>query len=160
MVERPEQWTNTTNLLYSFSFSNMPVVRNPEIPLKIKKMHLEDGLSVKQITKALDVSRTFVLKKLHELSVHESQNKSRFSNPKNYQRSATPYGWKLKGQELVFNKREIKVCKKVVHLIRSGLSYTATAKELTKLKLKNRKGSTKWNHPIVINIYKRWKDKL
>ena len=49
----------------------------------------------------------------------------------------------------------------IVELLgRKELSASATAKEVERRGIKNRKGLVKWGHFSVRNIYDRWKDTL
>lgn len=121
-------------------------------------MYLTEGLSAKQIAERLDVSKAFVLERLHKEGIRKS--KGRMTNPKNYRCNTPPYGWKVKDGKLVPNKSELKICRRVVALVRQARSYTSIAKELTNLGYKNRKGKVYWDHSSVINIFNRWKEKL
>ena len=123
-------------------------------------MYLNDGLSAKQIAEAIGISKTVVLDRLHAEGIRMKTGKDRVNNPDNYRLHTAPYGWKVKDGKLAPNKAELKICRRVVTLVRQGLSYNAVAKELTKLGLRGRSGKAHWDHSTVISIYKRWNEKL
>lgn len=121
-------------------------------------MYLDEGLSAKQIAENLGVSKTYILDQLHAENV--SGRSGRMTNPKNYRHNTPPYGWKIKEGKLIPNKSELKICRRVVTLVRQGNSYNAVAKQLTKLQIKARSGEARWDHSTIISIYKRWNEKL
>jgi hypothetical protein len=74
---------------------------------------------------------------------------------------SAPYGYVVKNGKLVPNKTVLRICRLVVDLIRrSGLSATAVGNELSRRGLKSRSGRAHWDSTTVLNIFKRWKDKL
>jgi len=128
---------------------------------KFDILYVEQGLSAAQIASQLRVAKSFVIARLHGLGIRSGDNPKRYTDPENFRCPVPPFGYSAVQGKLVPNKAELRVCHAIVELIsRKGLSSTATAKELSRRKLKNRAGSTNWSHGSVLAIYRRWKDKL
>jgi hypothetical protein len=158
MVEQPEYGTNTPYLIDFIKVTLSPKLASNE---EIRKLYVEMGLSASQIASQLRVAKSFVLARLRGLGIRDDENAKRFTSPENYRCPVPPFGYAVKDSKLVPNKAELRVCHAIMELIDlQGLSSTATAKELSRRKLKNRAGKTSWSHGSVLVIYRRWKGKL
>ena len=151
MVDPLKVSTNRSKLLDSldfiFNFFNI----NPEI---LKDLYIKQNLSSRQIASQFRTSKNSVLKKINELGFKKENQKSAI-NSKN-----PPYGYKFKGGKLVQNSTEIRICKSVVKLKESGLSYRTIARHLEDNKILNRHQKIKWSHTVVSKIYRKWNQDL
>jgi transposase len=143
--------------MHSFPFSSRPYRQKAK---NLKDWYLKDGLSASQIAERLNVSRTFVLARLHEMGIRSESGKDRLTRPENYLCNTPPYGWKIRNRKLISNKQELIICRYAVTLVRNGYSLRSVAKEITKLEFKNRRGKIHWDHSTIKSIYERWRDKL
>lgn len=126
---------------------------------EIAEMYLKDGLSASQISDKLGISKTAILERLHNLGVRKTEE--RMTNPRNYRAPVVPYGYRKSGDQLVTNKKEIRICRLVVQLINEReFSLMATARELMSQKIKNRNGNIWWDHSMVRGIYQQWSEKI
>ena len=158
MVEQSEYGTNTPFFIDHLKITLSAKLLNPQ---EIQVLYTEKGLSAAQIARRLRVSKTVILARLHALGIRDDANPKRYTSPDNYRCPIPPFGYSVEDGRLVTNKAELRVCHAIVELIqRNGLSSTATAKELSRRKLKNRAGSTNWSHGSVLAIYRRWQSKL
>jgi len=157
MVDQAVRWTNYPKYLHSFPFQSRPY--RPKAK-NLRNWYLDDGMSASQIAEKLGVSKTFVLDRLREMGIRDGGDTNRLTNPTNYRSSAIPYGFRVKDGKLVPHYAELKICRKVVALVREGHSYRSVARELTKSEFRNRQGRSAWEHSTIISIYKRWKDRL
>ena len=123
-------------------------------------MYLDEYLSAKQIAEKLGISKSTALKQIHKSGLKKSPKKGCMTDPKNYRFHTAPYGFSIKGGRLVPNTAELRICRRVVNLIRKGLTYRAVSFELANLGFKNREKKVFWDHSTVIRIYKRWNEKL
>jgi hypothetical protein len=158
MVDQPEYGTNTP-----FFIDFLPICLSAKLvnPQEIRALYVEQGLSAAQVARRLRISKAVVLARLHGLGIRDDDKPKRYTSPENYRCPVPPFGYSVEGGKLVTSKAELRVCHAIVELIqRSGLSSTATAKELSRRKLKNRAGSSNWSHGSVLAIYRRWKDKI
>ncbi|MGE4107321.1 MAG: AsnC family protein [Bacteriovoracia bacterium] len=157
MADRPEQRTNRSKFLYSFTFQSRPYSHKPE---KIKKMYLEERMSAREIADELNVSQTHILDRLNRMGIGLKSGKGRMTDPNNYKCPKPPYGWKLRDRKLVPNKAELQICRYVVNRVRQGKNVAEVQREMTQKNFKNRNENSNWDHKAVMNIYKKWKDKL
>lgn len=158
MVEQPEIGTNTPYVVDFVRITLLPKLLNFN---EIRALYLEKGLSAAQIAKDYDVAKSVIVGLLNRGGIRPGPHKSRSNNPENYRLRVPPYGFQIRAGKLVPSKPEMMPCRLVVELIqRQGLSANAAAKELGQRGLKNRSGSSKWDHSTVRSIFKRWKGKL
>lgn len=129
---------------------------------EIAEMYLKEGLSSSQISDKLGISKTAVLERLHALGIRESGSVGKkMINPENYRAPIVPYGYRKSGDQLVTNKKEIRICRLAVQLVNErGLSLMATARELMARNIKNRNDNIWWDHSMVRGIYRRWNGKI
>ncbi len=126
----------------------------------MQKMYLEEPLSASQIAEKLDVSKTYVLQTLWRYGIERNPHQSHLTNPNNYRHWTAPIGYKVHEGKLVLHQSEVKICRLVVRLARSGLPFYRIAQELVARKIKNRKGKVSWGHHTIGRIYKNWNEKL
>ena len=125
-------------------------------------MYVKDALSAAQAAEKLGVSKTAVLEKLHALGIRNEASKGeRMTNPNNYRAAVVPYGYRKNDNQLVVNKKEVRICRLVVELINEEqLSLNGAARELMQKNIKNRNGNVWWDHSMVRSIYNRWNGKF
>ena len=126
----------------------------------LKKLYVKNGLTTRQLAERFGVSKTFIISRLRCLGIRRKPGQLQ-NDPRNYRHAKAPYGYKIKDRVLVLNKQELKVCRLIIDLFeKKQRSASQVARELTTRKIQKRSGETTWNHPTVIKIYNRWKDKL
>ena len=158
MIDQPEVGTNRP---YVIDFIKITV--NPKLigAVEIKALFIKSGLSAAQIAERYGVSKSFILSAIHRSGVKIGTNVGRSTDPKNYRNNSPPYGYSIRDGKLVPNKSEMKICRIVVELRgRRKHSTTQVCKELEKRGFKNRKGNTVWNPNTILNIFKRWNEKI
>jgi hypothetical protein len=156
LVHQPEYGTNRTYIVDIINFSVKPGRVKIE---EIQELYLKKGLSAAQIATKLEVSDSFVFERLRATGVRYSP--SRNLNPENYLCPTPPYGYKKRSGKLLPNKTELRVCRLIVQLIdHEKLTVAAVARELTRQKIRNRKGTIEWGHSTVKRIYNRWHGKI
>jgi hypothetical protein len=157
-LDQPEYGTNTSYLTDFIQITHSAKLLNSE---EIRDFYLNRAQSAAQIARHYGVAKSAIVARLRDLGINPGTSTGRSTNPENYRLRVAPYGFILRGGKLVPSKSEMRLCRFVVELIdRQGFSANAAAKELGKRGYKNRKGSTKWDHSTIQNIFNRWKDKL
>ena len=130
-----------------------------DLPL-LKQLYIKNGFSTRQMAKRFGVSKSFIIGRLHCLGIKRKPGQKQ-NDPKDYRHAQSPYGYKIKNNCLVLNKEELKICRLIVSLIdKKQWSASKVARELTLRGTEKRSKDKTWNHPTVIKIYNRWKDKL
>lgn len=154
---KPEYGTNTSYLTDFIRISLPAKLINPG---EICNLYVKEGQSAAQIAVHFGVAKSVILARLHGMGIREGNSK-RYTNPKNYRCPKPPFGYTIKGRELILNKGELRICRLVVSLIRDhSLSANAVAKEFSRRSIRNRAGQITWGHTTIRSIFKRWKDKL
>ncbi len=156
-IDRAVRWANYPKYLHSFPIQSRPY--RPKAK-NLRNWYLDDGLSANQIAEKLGVSKTFVLDRLREMGIQSDESGDRLTNPHNYRSSVVPYGFKVNDGKLVPHYPELKICRKVVALVREGHSFRSVTRELATIGFKNRIGKVNWDHSTVKSIYERWSEKL
>jgi len=122
----------------------------------------DSGLSLRQISKQLNKSKTFIRKTLLEAGVSLRQSVeshlSESSAPPKLHSGNTPFGYRNFRGRLIMDAREIEIVHSIMELWTRGKSYSAIAAHLNSLGLKNRR-ATPWEHSLVRSIVERHKDK-
>lgn len=158
MVDQAEVGKNTIYLIDFIKINLHPKFLNFK---EISTLYTEKGLSAAQIARQFDVSKSVIVGLLNRGGIRPVKGSFDVSNPKNYRCRSAPYGFQIRDGKLIPSKKEMKLCRLVVELMkRKGLSANATAKELGNRGYKNRSGNQKWDHSTIIGIFNRWKDKL
>lgn len=120
------------------------------------------GMSVRQISKELNCSKTFVRKTLRDAGVDlRPKTGGRSSEREVTQKFRTgnaPFGYRILRGRLTLDAREIEIVQLIMNQWHSGKSYSAIARYLNDQNLKNRKGSP-WEHSLVRSIVARHQDK-
>jgi len=120
------------------------------------------GLSLAQISRQLNKSKSFIRKTLLEAGVSLRQSieshLSESSAPPKLHSGNTPFGYRNLRGRLIMDAREIEIVHSIMELWTSGKSYSAIAAHLNGLGLKNRR-ETPWEHSLVRSIVERHKDK-
>ena len=157
LVDQVSAWTNRSNILDSFDFVFDTNLIKPEI---YKELYLKQGLSASQIGLKFNVSKAYILSKLHELGIRKKPTERRL-NPQNYRHHNPPYGLHVKDGVLKEYRTEVKVCRLVVSLRNEkSMSFRAIAEELKSRGVRNRQGEVSWHHCAISQIYKRWNQVL
>lgn len=155
-MHQPEYGTNHTYIVDIINFSIQPTKAKTE---EIREVYLQKGLSAVQIAAKLDVSASFVNERLRTTGVRYCP--SRNTNPQNYLNPTPPYGYQKRGGKLLPNKTELRACRLIVQLIdHEKLTVAEVTRELTRQKIRNRKGTIEWQHSTVKRIYDRWHSTL
>lgn len=156
-----EQAEYGANPIYLYDFIQIPFRKFTLNPAEIRHLYLNESLSASQIAARLEVSKTVVIGWINRLKIGPKTSKGRMTNPKNFRHHNAPYGYRVKGGQLVLNHKELKICRAVVELIgRQNWGIRETGRELERRGFKNRHGRTKWRHFVVNQIYQRWRDRL
>ncbi len=120
------------------------------------------GLSLAQISRQLNKSKSFIRKTLLEAGVSLRQSVeshlSESSAPPKLHSGNTPFGYRNLRGRLIMDAREIEIVHSIMELWTRGKSYSAIAAHLNGLGLKNRR-ATPWEHSLVRSIVERHKDK-
>jgi hypothetical protein len=120
------------------------------------------GLSLRQISKQLNKSKSFIRKTLLEagVSLRESveSHLSESLAPSKPHSGNTPFGYRNLRGRLIMDAREIEIVHSIMKLWTQWKSYSAIAAHLNGLGLKNRR-ATSWEHSLVRSIVERHKDK-
>jgi hypothetical protein len=120
------------------------------------------GLSLRQISKHLNKSKTFIRKTLLEAGValRGSKDVLKEGRPRTHSHHTgnTPFGYRCLRGRLILDAREIEIVQLVMNLWTAGQPYSSIAKHLNKQGIKNRK-ATPWDHSLVRSIVERHKDK-
>ena len=120
------------------------------------------GLSLRQISRHLNRSKSFIRKTLLEAGValRDSKDFPEEGRPRTYSHHTgnTPFGYRSLRGRLIIDAREIEIAKLVMNLWTAGQSYSAIVKHLNNQGIKNRK-ATPWDHSLVRSIVGRHKDK-
>lgn len=158
MVHQPECGKNTPYVVDFIKITLSAKLLNPE---EIRVQYVEKGLSVPQIAKLFQVSKSMIRVRLHAMGIRDGMTSGRNLNPENYRCPVAPYGYQVQIGKLIPNKRELHICRTVVNLIdRDGLTHSETARELARRGHKTRTGKLKWDSKTIFNIYKRWNGKI
>ncbi len=157
LVDQPEYGTNRPYVVDIIPFRPTVKLIKPE---EIKTLYLKDRLSTAEIATRVGASKTFVISVLHKLGIRKRANSLPANASDNYRTQPAPYGYEIRSRQLQLSKKEQKICKLIVHLIRSGQNLTQVANDLSKRGIKTRMGKLHWHHYTVKSIYDRWKDRL
>jgi hypothetical protein len=157
-VHQPECGKNTPYVIDFIKIMLSAKLLNPE---EIRFQYVEKGLSVPQIAKLFQVSKSMIRVRLHSLGIRDGMGSGRNHNPENYRCPVAPYGYQVQAGKLISNKRELHICRTVVTLVdRDGFTHSEVARELARRGHKTRTGKTKWDSKTIFNIYKRWHGKI
>jgi hypothetical protein len=122
----------------------------------------DSGLSLRQISKQLNKSKTFIRKTLLEAGValrdstdvplveRTQPPRSHYGNP--------PYGYRSLRGMLIMDAHEIEIVHTIMELWKIGRSYSAIVTILNDNGLKNRRG-TSWEHSLVRSIVRRYENR-
>ena len=142
-------------------FIEAPSLSKEGISLRATSFY-DSGLSLRQISKQLNKSKTFIRKTLLEAGValRDSKDILEEGRPRTHSHHTgnTPFGYRNLRGRLIMDAREIEIVQLVMNLWTAGQSYSAIAKHLNKQGIKNRK-ATPWDHSLVRSIVGRHKDK-
>jgi hypothetical protein len=120
------------------------------------------GLSLAQVSRQLNKSKTFIRKTLLDAGValRESRDVLEDGRPRTHSHHTgnTPFGYRCLRGRLILDAREIEIVQLVMNLWTAGQPYSSIAKHLNKQGIKNRK-ATPWDHSLVRSIVERHKDK-
>jgi len=120
------------------------------------------GLSLAQVSKQLNKSKSFIRKTLLEAGVALRASKDILEEGKprthSHHTGNTPFGYRCLRGRLIMDAREIKIVQLVLNFWTAGQSYSAIAKHLNNQGIKNRK-ATPWDHSLVRSIVERHKEK-
>ena len=120
------------------------------------------GLSLAQVSKQLNKSKSFIRKTLLEAGVALRASKDILEDGKprthSHHTGNTPFGYRCLRGRLIMDAREIEIVQLVMNLWIAGQSYSAIAKHLNNQGIKNRK-ATPWDHSLVRSIVERHKEK-
>jgi len=120
------------------------------------------GLSLRQISKHLNKSKTLIRKTLLEAGValRDSKDVLEEGRPRTHSHHTgnTPFGYGCLRGRLILDAREIEIVQLVMNFWTAGQSYSAIAKHLNNRGIKNRK-ATPWEHSLVRSIVERHKEK-
>ncbi len=151
-----DQATNTAIIFDTITF---PVQSFKEKPNRFRDLYVKEGLSVAQIAQRLDCAKSTVLRHLQLQNV--VIDPLRYDQAHNYRLAYPPFGYALRKGQLFINRRELKICRLVIHMRdRHRKTFNQISKRLMKKGFKNRRGQVSWQHVTVANIYKRWRGKL
>ena len=122
----------------------------------------DSGLSLRQISKQLNKSKSFIRKTLLEAGValREYRDVREEGRPRKHSHHTgnTPFGYRCLRGRLIMDAREIEIVQLVLNFWTAGQSYSSIAKHLNNQGIKNRK-ATPWEHSLVRSIVERHKDK-
>lgn len=110
----------------------------------------ENGASVREISRALDIPKTTLKDNLKRLSCQSGQK----ILPAKVFLGAAPYGFCIHKGELVMVEAEQKAVKIMMRYWQAGKSFRAIADVLNRQKIKTRKSKV-WDHSVVRVILKR-----
>jgi hypothetical protein len=120
------------------------------------------GLSLRQISRELNCSKTYIRKTLidsgMDLGLQCSGQKSAGKWARKFRSGNPPFGYRILRGRLILDAAEIEVVLLVMNLWRSGTAHRAIARHLNVHEVKNRKDSS-WDHSLVRSIVERHKDK-
>ena len=120
------------------------------------------GLSLAQVSKQLNKSKSFIRKTLLEAGVALRASKDILEEGKprthSHHTGNTPFGYRCLRGRLIMDAREIEIVHLVMNLWTAGQSYSAITKHLNNQGIKNRK-ATPWDHSLVRSIVERHKEK-
>ena len=120
------------------------------------------GLSLRQISKQLNKSKSFIRKTLLEAGValRDSKDVLEEGRPRTHSHHTgnTPFGYRCLRGRLIMDAREIEIVQLVMNLWTAGQSYSSIAKHFNNQGIKNRK-ATPWDHSLVRSIVERHKEK-
>ena len=142
-------------------FIEVPSLSKDGISSRVAEFYAS-GLSLRQISKHLNKSKSFIRKTILEagVSLRESAEShlSKSSAPPKPHSGNTPFGYRNLRGRLIMDAREIEIVHSIMELWTRGKSYSAIAAHLNGLGLKNRR-ATSWEHSLVRSIVERHKDK-
>jgi hypothetical protein len=120
------------------------------------------GLTLRQISKELNCSKTHVRKTLLDAGT-DLRPKCGGQRPvekvaQKFRTGNAPFGYRILRGRLILDAAEIEIVQLVMNHWHSGKSYAAIARHLNDHKIKNRK-ATPWDHSLVRSIVERHKDK-
>lgn len=123
-----------------------------------RDLYQTQGLSAAQIAVKLSAPKSTILDILHKLGLRCQSNQGRSTRADNYRAPNPPFGYKVLAGKLKTDPNELKTCRLIVSLVRDKkLSWSATAEELNRLGMPNRKrGKATWHRHIVKNVFERW----
>ena len=133
----------------------------PGISAKVAEFY-GSGMSLRQISRELNCSKTFARKTLLDAGV-DLRPKSGGELPgtrktERLRAGNAPFGYRILRGRLILDAGEIEIVQLVMNQWHSGKSYSTIARYLTDHKIKNRK-ATPWDHSLVRSIVERHKDK-
>jgi hypothetical protein len=114
-----------------------------------------------QIAERLGCSKSFAPLTLKQQGLLRRPKGIAQINPRNYRNPIPPYGYQVIEGRLVPSPEEMKVCHLIVDLIdRQGLNYSDVSRRFKEGRVLNRRGTPKWHHQSISNVYARWKGKI
>jgi len=156
MVDQDLQRTNHLILTDFIPLAVKPYKQKSQI---YRDLYVKEGLSAAQIAERLGCSKTVVLERLRAQGIKNGDG--RRTNPENYRLHEAPYGFSKRGNQLIPNRAEMRICRLIVSLrARRERSTRQIAAELMKRGIKNRRGRVFWTHTGVGRIFKRWNGKV
>jgi len=116
------------------------------------------GLSLAQVSRQLNKSKSFIRKTLSkaDVSIRESGKVplTRRTQPPGTHSGNTPYGYQNLRGCLILDAKEIEIVHTIMELWTKGKSYSDIVRNLNSQGLTNRRGSP-WEHSLVRSIVKR-----
>ncbi len=158
LVDQPKTWKNRCKLSDSFDFNFSLKLIGAQV---WRDLYQNQGLSMAQIAQKFNAPKSSIMDILHSHGLKGGASKARKMRADNY-RATPPYGYKVLAGKLKVNPKELKSCRTIVSLAREkGLSWSAIAGELNRLKVPTRKAkSGAWYPNVVKIIFERWNGKL
>lgn len=138
---------NEVKLLDSFDYTSIKKFSELYKADQIIHFYKNEGLSSREISEKIGISKTKILGLLKELGVSTS---GRPTNGK------APFGFTYHAGKLIPVKKESLVCQKITDYREQGKSYREIAALFQTKQVQRRSGSTKWDHDSIRKIYKKW----
>jgi hypothetical protein len=113
-LDQPEYGTNTS---YVVDFIEISFKVSSLNSGEIRFLFFEKGLSAAQIARKFGVSKSAIIRRLHQMRINVETGEGRMIRPDNYRLWNPPYGYRVVDGKLQIHKSEVKICRLVVQWV-------------------------------------------
>lgn len=143
--------------LYISDFVEITQLPRKTPPEVFAKIYQNENLSAQQISERVGLSKQAVLARLRKAGV---RNGRPGRLPDNYRYPNPPYGYKVHGERLIVDKKELRTVRLIVHMREQrNMGWEEIARELGYRGLLTRR-KRDWNRAGIKRVWKRWRGKV